>query len=609
MNSNFQIINASAGSGKTFSLVQNILKELFISKEESYKKILALTFTNNAANEMKKRILDELILISDNINSSEMFTLLNRDLNINKKNASEKAKRIVNKILHNFSFFQVSTIDKFNHRIIRAFSQDLALSSDFDLIIDQDEFKDQLINEFLDNLDESKLISSILTDFSLDKIEDNNSWDISYDLSELTKLLLSEVNIEIVSKSESLDKKNFLKFKNFISKKLIELKKKSILNSKLLIDLCNENLNSSKAFSRNALPNFLLDIISGNIDKKKMDSILKRFENNTILKKEFIDQNLDFLTNAHISISKIIDYLQKILVYQSIKKNNTQNHIIQELKNFSLNFQKENNILLISEFNNLISENIAEQPAPFIYEKIGNRFKNYFIDEFQDTSSLQWKNIIPLTSHAIEAMDEDDLTGTLFIVGDPKQSLYRWRGADPEIFKSILNKKTPFYIEPHIKNLEDNFRSSYEIVKFNNNFFSYIKNKIQLKEAQDTFSSFIQNHTKKNSGYFSISFLENDLKDDNYKKSTLIKVLEIIEERKKQNISLSEIAILLRSNDECSLVSDFLLENNINVTSEDMLSIENSVEISFLINLLKIKNEVKNTRIKFEILKFLSFNA
>ena len=607
MNSNFQIINASAGSGKTFSLVQNILKELFISNEESYKRILALTFTNNAANEMKKRILEELIQIADDINSSEMFKLLNKDLNIEKRNASQKAKRIVNKILHNFSFFQVSTIDKFNHRIIRAFSQDLSLSSDFDLIIDQDEFRDQLVNEFLDNLDESKLISSVLTDFSLDKIKDNNSWDISYDLSELMKLLLSEVNIDIVSKSELLEKKNFFKFKNFISKKLIELKKKSILNSKLLIDLCNENFNNSKAFSRNALPNFLTNIISGNVDKKKIDSILKRFENNTILKKEFVDQNLDFLEKAQISITKIIDYLQKILVYESIKKNNTQNHIIQELKKFSYNFQKENNILLISEFNNLISENIADQPAPFIYEKIGNRFKNYFIDEFQDTSSLQWRNIIPLTSHAIEAMDEDDLTGTLFIVGDPKQSLYRWRGADPEIFKSILNKKTPFYIEPYIRNLEDNFRSSFEIVKFNNNFFSYIKNKIQLKEAQDTFSSFIQNHTKKNSGHVSISFLENNLKDDNYKKATLIKVLEIISERNKQNISLNQIAILLRSNDECSLVSDFLLENNINVTSEDMLSIENSVEISFLINLLKIKNEVKNTRIKFEILKFLSF--
>ena len=216
MNSNFQIINASAGSGKTFSLVQNILKELFISNEESYKRILALTFTNNAANEMKKRILEELIQIADDINSSEMFKLLNKDLNIEKRNASQKAKRIVNKILHNFSFFQVSTIDKFNHRIIRAFSQDLSLSSDFDLIIDQDEFRDQLVNEFLDNLDESKLISSVLTDFSLDKIKDNNSWDISYDLSELMKLLLSEVNIDIVSKSELLEIKNFFKFKNFI---------------------------------------------------------------------------------------------------------------------------------------------------------------------------------------------------------------------------------------------------------------------------------------------------------------------------------------------------------------------------------------------------------
>ena len=101
MNSNFQIINASAGSGKTFSLVQNILKELFISNEESYKRILALTFTNNAANEMKKRILEELIQIADDINSSEMFKLLNKDLNIEKRNASQKAKRIVNKILHN----------------------------------------------------------------------------------------------------------------------------------------------------------------------------------------------------------------------------------------------------------------------------------------------------------------------------------------------------------------------------------------------------------------------------------------------------------------------------------------------------------------------------
>ena len=151
MSSSFKIINASAGSGKTFSLVQNILKELFNGGDDSYKKILALTFTNNAANEMKKRILDELMLISEDYKSSKIFSLLKKELNISSSEAKVKAKRISNRILHNFSFFQVSTIDKFNHRIIRAFSQDLALSSDFDLIIDQDEFKEQFACDALVN--------------------------------------------------------------------------------------------------------------------------------------------------------------------------------------------------------------------------------------------------------------------------------------------------------------------------------------------------------------------------------------------------------------------------------------------------------------------------
>ena len=608
MNSNFQIINASAGSGKTFSLVQNILKELFIRDDESYKKILALTFTNNAANEMKKRVLDELMLISEDIDSSKMFSLLKKDLNIDNFSASQKAKRVTNKILHNFSFFQVSTIDKFNHRIIRAFSQDMSLSSDFDLIIDQDEFKDQLINEFLDNLDESTFLSSVLTDFSIEKIEDNNSWDINYDLLELMKLLLSEANIDIISNAEPLGKKSFLRFRDFINKKLIELRKNYVDLSKLLLSLCDKNFDNYNAFPYEALPKFLKNLIDGDFDKKKIDTILKRVENNTILKKEFIQENFDFLEKTKSIINKIVLDLNKFVLYESIRKNNTQNHIIQEIIKFSFNFQKENNILLISEFNSLISKNIAGQPAPYIYEKIGNRFKNYFIDEFQDTSKLQWKNIIPLTSHALESMEENDLTGSLFLVGDPKQSLYRWRGADPEIFKSILNNNTPFFIKPFIRNLEDNFRSSQEIIKFNNSFFSYIRDKIQIKEAQDTFSSFIQNHTKKNTGLVSMTFLDFSSKGKVYKMSTFNKVFEIIQEKRKQNINLNEIAILLRSNDECSLISNFLLEKNINVTCEEMLSLENSIEIVFLINLLKIKKDLKSKKLKFEILKFLSSN-
>ena len=167
MDSNFKIINASAGSGKTFTLVLNILKEFFLNEEDFYKKILALTFTNNSANEMKKRILDELILISENPSSSNIFSLIKNDINLSDNSASLKAKIISNKILHNFSLFQVGTIDKFNHRIIRAFSQDLSLSSDFDLIIDQDEYIEKLIDEFLDNLDEKSFLTVVKNSMQL----------------------------------------------------------------------------------------------------------------------------------------------------------------------------------------------------------------------------------------------------------------------------------------------------------------------------------------------------------------------------------------------------------------------------------------------------------
>ena len=134
--------------------------------------------------------------------------------------------------------------------------------------------------------------------------------------------------------------------------------------------------------------------------------------------------------------------------------------MINELKTFSKRYQDENNILLISEFNSLISENVSNQPAPYIYEKLGTRFNNYYIDEFQDTSKLQWNNLIPLASHSLLNFEENQSPGQLFLVGDPKQSVYRWRGANPEIFTSILKSDQMFNLGVEHKELEKNFRSS-----------------------------------------------------------------------------------------------------------------------------------------------------
>ena len=145
----------------------------------------------------------------------------------------------------------------------------------------------------------------------------------------------------------------------------------------------------------------------------------------------------------------MISLIENHKTYVNLYGNLNLNYLIYNIVEYATKFQRENNLLLISDFNSLITENISGQPAPFIYEKIGTKFSNYFIDEFQDTSDLQWNNLVPLTSHSVMNEELNDDGGNLFIVGDPKQSVYRWRGANPETFTN-LQKSNPFFIKPKI---------------------------------------------------------------------------------------------------------------------------------------------------------------
>ena len=151
---------------------------------------------------------------------------------------------------------------------------------------------------------------------------------------------------------------------------------------------------------------------------------------------------------------------------------------------------------MISDFNSLITENISDQSAPFIYEKIGTKYNNYFVDEFQDTSDLQWKNLIPLTSHALTNEELNNDGGSLFLVGDPKQSIYRWRGAKPETFTN-LKVTNPFYIKPKTKELGINYRSYSNIVEFNNQFFKNNSKLINIEAVNSIYSKLCQNFLKK----------------------------------------------------------------------------------------------------------------
>ena len=178
-----------------------------------------------------------------------------------------------------------------------------------------------------------------------------------------------------------------------------------------------------------------------------------------------------------------------------------------EIIKFSNHFQEDANILFISDFNKKINKELLDNPSQYIYEKLSVKFKDYFIDEFQDTSFLQWQNIIPLSTHSILNEGIDEAHGSMFLVGDPKQSIYRWRGANPEIFSS-LKKTSPFHIKPELVSKKINFRSKEQIVKFNNEFFKFISSKLKIPRVNDLYANLNQTSNKAPGGLTTFTLMD-----------------------------------------------------------------------------------------------------
>ena len=603
MISKFDIINASAGSGKTFALTKRILTKILKSKDENYfKRILALTFTNRAADEMKSRILKNLKDFSESQikdSPTEMFEQVKKELALSSDKIIILAKERLNLLLHNYSFFQIETLDSFNHHIIRSFYKELNLDPDFRVVIEAEEILDQSVSRIFENIENDKEISSLIKDFSIKKISEGKSWDVEFDLKEFAQSVLKENEIVDVEQIEKSSLKEFNVLKNRIELRVNELS--SELNSLLIkIEKNISNQGMEIDFSRNSFPKFIASVQNSSFKWSSMTSISNLFEKNTLINKSCLKKNPDklnvFVANLFELFLELKERLVKIKVLDSFLYSLTPSILLKIIKSNSEDIQKENNELLLSKFNKLIHKEIGNQHTPYLYEKLGVKFNDYLIDEFQDTSNLQWKNLIPLISHAIESFQENENQGSLFLVGDPKQSVYRWRGADPKIFASLLlNEKTPFSVQKSITNLPVNFRSRNEIINFNNSLFKHASGLLKSNYYKKIFlQGSDQKHNNFSNGHVSITFINKDFKKEQQLKSVLKETLSQIENCLSRGFEQSEIAVLVRDNKQSSQISEWLIENNISVLSQDSLSIDNSEKVELLINLIKLKDDNNN---------------
>ncbi len=620
----FQVYNASAGSGKTFTLVKEYLKILLTSRNAyKFQQILAVTFTNKAAGEMKDRVIENLHTFSNN-EKNHMLSLLCNETELPIEIVFKRSQVILNAILQNYSAFCITTIDSFTHKLIRTFAYDLNLPVNFDVEMDAESLLNEAVDVVISKIGDHKDLTELLVSYSLQKLDDDKAWDISQELKSFAKIILNENHATHLKSLEKVSIEEFKNLKEELQKeaKSIEEKFESIgLEALKTIKESGVEINDF-SYSGELQKHF---IKLKNLKRLKPGDLKFEGRLNTTL-----EENKNLFSGKCTSASKqIIEsiaprlkklYNESKIVYREDYSHFILNNLIVEslIPLAVLNYinvalkeiKDDNNILLIAEFNQLISDTIKNEPAPFIYERIGEKFRYYFIDEMQDTSVLQWQNLIPLIDSAISSQNEEGEQGKLLLVGDAKQSIYRWRGGKSEQFIELSsNEKTkrsnPFYIEKSRHDLDTNYRSSTEIVSFNNDFFKHISQFLTNNDYKKLFfEGSIQKCNSNKRGFVQLSFVEKPENDEEKELRFPKKVVEIIENLD-SSFHKNEVCVLVRTKKQGIAVANYLSENNIEIISSETLLLRNSEKIGFIIDLLYAFQYPLNKEYKIKLLFFI----
>lgn len=602
---NFTVYNSSAGSGKTFTLVKEYLKiALKNNNSNAYKGILAVTFTNKAASEMKERVISALQALSGqkemegtpkHLLEALLKPVKEGGLGITEQEIKERSGLVLRSILHNYNDFAISTIDKFTTKIIRTFALDLKLPLNFGIELNEDEVLKNSVDMLIAEIGVNEKLTKLLIDYSKQKADDEKSWNIEIELVKFAKNILKDGGEAHLEKIRNLTIDDFEQIKKDLIVSINSFEKETKEIAKKGLDFIQttgieptsfsgsfffkywESLHQLKSFSPNAT---VQKIVSG-----EQNWYAKTVHQS---QKDLMDANVSELTDL-FNLSRA--FLEKeyggYILKGLLLKNIYQIAVINEIEKTIQEFKTDNNILNLSDFNKQIAKIILTESIPFIYERLGEKYHHYLIDEFQDTSTIQWQNIIPLIENALGNGNYN------MLVGDAKQAIYRFRGGEVEQIinlpyihdhnnnKLLLEREATLVRNHQQESLNDNYRSKAEIVDFNNRFFDFVSCNLSDK-FRHIYKELNQGFDAKNlGGGVSISFLE---EDDGI---TFTEIKSIIENALKDGYEYNDIAILTRKNDKASEVASFLLENNIQVISSESLLLNNSSEVKFLLSLFK----------------------
>ncbi len=609
----FKIYNASAGSGKTYTLVKEYLLLLLSSpRQDAYKNILAITFTNKAVGELKSRIVENLHSLSKkdlSLKEQALLKDLSASLQVPEAVVQAKSRDLIKNIIHNYASFEVSTIDGFTHRVLRTFARDLGLPLNFEVELRTDEVLNEAVDRLISKAGKDKALTKVLVSFVLSKTDDDKSWDIARDLFAIAKLLTRETSQKFLEILRSSDIDDFKNLAEEIKLQQQDLEKEISEVTNSFFDLLETNDLDNSCFSGAYCPKFFLKLQKGdfnvnfsagwqiNLAERPLYSKSVAPDKKAILD-ELQPQIVEFYEQAKKGITKL-QFLE------AVEKNLVPLSLLSAIQSQIEEIKAEKSMVLISEFNATIGKAVKDQPAPFIYERLGDRYRHYFIDEFQDTSRLQWENLIPLVDNTLSGAHPEGEFGSLTLVGDAKQSIYRWRGGKAEQFMELCQKRHPFSIEDvDMLVLPKNYRSARTIVNFNNSFFKYTSGFFLNEIHQDLFLKSGQEAVSDKEGYVNISFVEAENASEEMEVYPQ-RVLEIIREVQGKGLPLSGICILTRTRKESIAVANYLSENTVAVISAESLLLSRSPKVQFINAVLQYCLDPGDKTLRFEILDYL----
>ena len=603
------IYKASAGSGKTFTLSVEYIK-LLIKDPQSYRSTLAVTFTNKATEEMKLRILSQLYGIWKLLPDSKSYIdKIKEDLDVTEEYMSERAGIALHNIVHNYSYFRIETIDSFFQSVLRNLARELDLTANLRIELNDYQIERNAVDELINSLDENSELLTWIMEYIRENMDDDKDWNVIGNIKRFGENIFREYYKTNSKKlNERLLEEGF--FKQYTSK-LRQMRNEAEVEMQneaaQFFDALNHNgieiddLNNGKNGPAGYFIKIKKGIYNNTIVTKRLQKVLDEGSESSWVKQKSSKETQGIVRElANSTLTPLVHHTEDVrqknwYIYGSAVltlRHLNQLRLLNSIENKVRMMNVEQNRFLLSDTHTLLHSLIRDTDSPFIFEKIGNYLENIMIDEFQDTSTVQWQNFKVLLE---ECMSHGEQQGNL-IVGDVKQSIYRWRSGDWRMLNNIEREFPYLNSMLNVCSLETNYRSSRRVITFNNAFFKraseleYADQKSstpdtsspeQLKKAYSDVAqkvpSFRDNH-----GYVSINLLPNE----DYRQQALQKTAEAVSLLLDSGANYSDIAILVRSNDIIQLIAEFFANElpDVKIVSDEAFRLDSSVSVNIIVN-------------------------